>query len=342
MLLVICTNWIIVLTSGEVEMEFQEMNISKQKFGNTDMQITPIGFGAWALGGGNWVYSWGPQDDQESIDAIYHAMDLGINWIDTAAGYGLGHSEEVIGKALHGIKDRPYVFTKCSLTWNDKGEIIDSLKRDSIRKECEDSLRRLKLEQIDLYQIHWPRPDVDLEEGWDAMAELQREGKVRWIGVSNFSTEQMDRIRKIAPVNSLQPPYSLVKPGVQNEILPYCAANNMGVIVYSPMFSGLLTGKMTEERIMNLPPDDWRQHDPEFKQPRLKRNLELVKLLTDIGDRHGVEPGVVAIAWTLRNPAVTGAIVGMRRPSQVDGVYPAATFRLSPEEIEELDNFLDS
>lgn len=323
-------------------METQKKNLSKRKLGTTDMQITPIGFGSWALGGGDWIYSWGPQHDQESIDAIYRAIDLGINWIDTAAGYGLGHSEEVIGKALSGMKNRPYVFTKCSLTWNDKGEIIDSLKRDSIRKECEDSLMRLKLEQIDLYQIHWPRPDDDLEEGWEAMAELQREGKVRWIGVSNFSISQMDRIRKIAPINTLQPPYSLVKPDVQDEILPYCAENDIGVIGYSPMFSGLLTGKMTEERILNLPSDDWRQRDPEFIQPRLKSNLDLVKLITDIGERHGVEPGVVAIAWVLRNPAVTGAIVGMRRPSQVNGVYPAATFRLSPEEAEELDNFISS
>ena len=306
------------------------------------MKITPIGFGAWALGGGDWAYSWGPQDDQESIDAIYRAIDSGINWIDTAAGYGLGHSEEVIGKALTGMKNRPYVFTKCSLTWNDQGEIIDSLKRASIRKECEDSLRRLKLEQIDLYQIHWPRPDEDLEEGWAAMAELQREGKVRWIGVSNFSISQVERINKIAPVNCMQPPYSLVKPDVQDEILPYCAEHNIGVISYSPMFSGLLTGKMTEERILNLPPDDWRQHDPEFTQPRLQRKLDLGKILTEIGYLLGVEPGVVAIAWVLRNPAVTGAIVGMRRPDQVDGVYPAATFRLSTEEAERLYNFISS
>lgn len=323
-------------------MDSKNKDLIKRNLGSTDMEITPIGFGAWALGGGDWAYSWGPQDDKESIDAIYRAIDSGINWIDTAAGYGLGHSEEVIGKALTGMKDRPYVFTKCSLTWNDQGEIIDSLKRASIRKECEDSLRRLKLEQIDLYQIHWPRPDEDLEEGWAAMAELQREGKVRWIGVSNFSISQVERINKVAPVNCMQPPYSLVKPGVQDEILPYCAEHNIGVISYSPMFSGLLTGKMTEERILNLPPDDWRQHDPEFTQPRLQRNLELVKILTEIGERHGVEPGVVAIAWVLRNPAVTGAIVGMRRPDQVDGVYPAATFRLSTEEAERLDNFISS
>lgn len=311
-------------------------------FGNTDMQITPIGFGAWALGGGDWVYSWGPQDDQESKAAIYHALDLGINWIDTAAGYGLGHAEEVIGQALEGMSERPYLFTKCSLPWNERGEIVASMKRDSIRRECEDSLRRLKVSTIDLYQIHWPNPDPDIEEGWAALAELQREGKVRWIGVSNFSVAQMKRAEKIAPISSLQPPYSLIRPEVQEEILPYCQQKNIGVIVYSPMYSGLLSGKMTADRIQNMPPDDWRQRDAEFQMPKLERNLRLVSLLAEIGQRHNVEPGVVAIAWTLRLPSVTGAIVGARRPSQVDGVLPAATFRLSSSELEEIDGFISS
>jgi aryl-alcohol dehydrogenase-like predicted oxidoreductase len=314
----------------------------KRPFGNTDMQITPIGFGAWALGGGDWVYSWGPQDDQESKAAIYHALDLGINWIDTAAGYGLGHAEEVIGQALEGMSERPYLFTKCSLPWNERGEIVASMKRDSIRRECEDSLRRLKVSTIDLYQIHWPNPDPDIEEGWAALAELQREGKVRWIGVSNFSVAQMKRAEKIAPISSLQPPYSLIRPEVQEEILPYCQQKNIGVIVYSPMYSGLLSGKMTADRIQNMPPDDWRQRDAEFQMPKLKRNLRLVSLLAQIGQRHNVEPGVVAIAWTLRLPSVTGAIVGARRPSQVDGVLPAATFRLSSSELEEIDGFISS
>ncbi|MDX9864906.1 MAG: aldo/keto reductase [Anaerolineaceae bacterium] len=317
-----------------------QTNLQRRRFGNTDMHITPVGFGAWALGGGDWVYAWGPQDDRESIAAIHHALDQGINWIDTAAGYGLGHSEEVVGQALTGMSERPYVFTKCSLTWNERGEIIDSLKRDSIRRECEDSLRRLKIDAIDLYQIHWPRPDEDLEEGWSALAELQREGKVRWIGVSNFSIAQMQRVEEIAPVNSLQPPYSLIRPEVENEILPYCQEHNIGVIVYSPMYSGLLAGKMTAERIRNMPADDWRQHDPQFQQPLLEQNLRLVDTLVEIGKRHGVEPGVVAIAWTLRNPAVTGAIVGLRRPSQVDGIFPAVDFRLSPEEIEQLNRII--
>jgi len=260
----------------------------KRPFGNTDMQITPIGFGAWALGGGDWVYSWGPQDDQESKAAIYHALDLGINWIDTAAGYGLGHAEEVIGQALEGMSERPYLFTKCSLPWNERGEIVASMKRDSIRRECEDSLRRLKVSTIDLYQIHWPNPDPDIEEGWAALAELQREGKVRWIGVSNFSVAQMKRSEKIAPISSLQPPYSLIRPEVQEEILPYCQQKNIGVIVYSPMYSGLLSGKMTADRIQNMPPDDWRQRDAEFQMPKLERNQRLVSLLAEIGQRHNV------------------------------------------------------
>ena len=315
-------------------------NLRTRQLGSTDMFITPIGFGAWAIGGGDWVYAWGPQDDSESIAAIHHSLDLGINWIDTAAGYGLGHSEEVVAKALEGMSERPFVFTKCSLPWNDHGEFVDSLKRDSIRKECEGSLRRLKIDVIDLYQIHWPRPDEEIEEGWATLAELQREGKVRWIGVSNFSVDQLKRVASIAPVNSLQPPYSLLRPEVETEILPFCLNNNIGVIVYSPMYSGLLTGKMTEERIENMPADDWRQHDAEFKTPKLEKNMQLVDKLAEIGKQHEVEPGVVAIAWTLRNPVVTGAIVGARRPGQVDGTFPAMEFRLSPLEIEQLDYIL--
>ncbi len=310
--------------------------LQKRQLGNTDMHITPVGFGAWALGGGDWVYSWGPQDDKESADAIYHSLDLGINWIDTAAGYGLGHSEEVVGQTLAGMSERPYVFTKCSLVWNEKGEFTPSLKRDSIRRECEDSLRRLKMDCVDLYQIHWPNPDVEIEEGWATLAELQKEGKTRWIGVSNFSVDQMKRSQAIAPINTLQPPYSLIRPEVESEILPFCEKNNIGVIVYSPMYSGLLTGKMTAERIKNMPPDDWRQRDPEFLSPKLEKNLEIVAALSEIGKRHGVEPGVVAIAWTLRLSAVTAAIVGVRRPSQVDGIYPSINFRLSTQEIDRL------
>ncbi len=315
-------------------------NLQTRQLGNTDMHITTVGFGAWALGGGDWVYAWGPQDDHESIAAIHHALDLGINWIDTAAGYGLGHSEEVVGQALSGMHERPYIFTKCSLPWNERGEINSCLKRDSIRRECEESLRRLKLDAIDLYQIHWPRPEEELEEGWATLAELQREGKVRWIGVSNYSVAQMQQAEAIAPISSLQPPYSLIRPEVENEILPYCQEHNIGVIVYSPMYSGLLSGKMTAERIKNMPADDWRQRDSEFQMPRLEQNLKLVSTLAEIGKQHGVEPGVVAIAWTLRHPGVTGAIVGARRPSQVDGIFPSTTLRLSPQEIEQLNGMI--
>ncbi len=317
-------------------------DLQSRQLGNTDMHITTVGFGAWALGGGDWVYAWGPQDDHESIAAIHHALDLGINWIDTAAGYGLGHSEEVVGQALSGMNERPYIFTKCSLPWNERGEINSSLKRDSIRRECEDSLRRLKIDAIDLYQIHWPRPEADLEEGWATLAELKREGKVRWIGASNYSVAQMRQAEAIAPISSLQPPYSLIRPEVQNEILPFCQEHNIGVIVYSPMYSGLLSGKMTAERIKSMPSDDWRQHDPEFQSPRLEQNLKLVSTLEEIGNRHGVEPGVVAIAWTLRHPGVTGAIVGARRPSQVDGIFPSTTLKLSPQEIDKLDGLISS
>ncbi len=319
-----------------------ETDLQSRQLGNTDMHITTVGFGAWALGGGDWVYAWGPQDDRESIAAIHHALDLGINWIDTAAGYGLGHSEDVVGQALSGMSKRPYIFTKCSLPWNERGEINSSLKHASVRRECEDSLRRLKIDAIDLYQIHWPRPEPDLEEGWATLAELQREGKVRWIGVSNYSVAQMQQAEAIAPISSLQPPYSLIRPEVENEILPYCQEHNIGVIVYSPMYSGLLSGKMTADRIKNMPSDDWRQHDPEFQQPRLEQNLRLVSTLAEIGKQHGVEPGVVAIAWTLRNTSVTGAIVGARRPSQVDGIFPSTTFRLSPQEIEQLKGMISN
>ena len=317
-----------------------QTNLQTRQLGNTDMHITLVGFGAWALGGGDWVYAWGPQDDRESVAAIHHALDLGINWIDTAAGYGLGHSEEIVGQALKGISARPYIFTKCSLPWNERGEINSSLKRDSIRRECEDSLRRLQIDAIDLYQIHWPRPEEELEEGWSTLAELQREGKVRWIGVSNYSVAQMQQAEAIAPISSLQPPYSLIRPEVEKEILPYCQEHNIGVIVYSPMYSGLLSGKMTPDRIKNMPSDDWRQRDPEFQMPRLENNLKLVDILSEIGKQHGVEPGVVAIAWTLRHSAVTGAIVGARRPSQVDGIFPSAAFRLSPQEIERLNGIM--
>jgi aryl-alcohol dehydrogenase-like predicted oxidoreductase len=311
-----------------------------RQLGNSDMNITPVGFGAWAIGGGGWEYAWGNQEDQDSISAIRRALELGVNWIDTAAVYGLGHSEEVVAKALEGVSNRPYVFTKCELTWNENGEITGNLKADSIRREIEDSLRRLKVDVIDLYQIHWPDPDEDIEEGWTTLAELQQEGKVRWIGVSNFDVGQLKRAMAIAPVTSLQPPYSLIKREVEEEILPFCLENNIGVINYSPMQAGLLTGAMSRERTENFPDNDWRKRDDEFQEPRLSRNLKLQDLLMEIGKRHGRSAGEVAIAWTLSNPAVTGAIVGARNAAQVDGWINALTFRLSEDEINEIEAFV--
>lgn len=303
------------------------------------MDLTPIGVGAWAMGGGGWAFAWGPQDDTQSVAAIHAALDRGINWIDTAAVYGLGHSEEVVGRALEGRSNRPYVFTKCERTWNEKGEIRPVLKTDSVRKECENSLRRLRVDRIDLYQMHWPEPDADIEEGWSTMAKLKEEGKVRWIGVSNFTVSQMERCRKIAPITSLQPPYSAISPDVEQEILPYCRQHGIGVIVYSPMKSGLLTGKMSKERVANFAPDDFRRRALAFQEPQLTRNLELAEGMKRIGERHGRTAGEVAIAWTLRNQAVTAAIVGMRSPEQVEGVAGALEFRLTPEEIAEIDRF---
>ena len=313
-----------------------------RQLGNTDMHITPIGFGSWAVGGGGYQFGWGPQDDEQSVAAIHRALDLGINWIDTAAVYGLGHAEEIVARALKERTERPYVFTKCSRVWDDNDEIRGNLNAASIRRECEASLRRLQIDSIDLYQMHWPNPEQDIEEGWEAMAQLQQEGKVRYIGVSNFNVSQMQRIMKIAPISSLQPPYSLIKREVEQEILPFCQEHNIGVIVYSPMMSGLLTGTMTRERIQKLPADDWRKDNPEFQEPRLSRNLALAEKLGEIAYMHGRTTGEVAIAWTLANPAVTAAIVGARRPDQVDGIIGAAEFRLTDSELHEIEKFLES
>jgi aryl-alcohol dehydrogenase-like predicted oxidoreductase len=310
-----------------------------KRLGTSDLELTPIGIGAWAMGGAGWAFTWGAQDDGESIGAIHAALDVGLNWIDTAAVYGLGHSEEVVARALKGRSHKPLVFTKCARVWNDKREIAKSLKADSIRRELEGSLRRLQLDTIDLYQMHWPEPDADLEEGWGAMAQLRKEGKVRWIGVSNFNVDQLRRAQAIAPITSLQPPYSLISPEIEDTLLPYAQANHIGVIVYSPMKSGLLSGAMTRERIAAMPADDFRRRAAPFQEPRLTHNLALAELLRGIGNRHGRTAGEVAIAWTLRHPAVTAAIVGMRSPKQVEGVIGAAEFRLSPEEIAEIQSF---
>ena len=314
---------------------------SLRTLGNSDLHLTPIGFGAWAIGGGNWEFAWGPQDDDESIAAIHRALELGINWIDTAAIYGLGHSEEIVGRAVKSFSGaKPLVFTKCSMRWHQDRSIYRSLKPASLAEELEGSLRRLGVETIDLYQIHWPNPDEEIEEGWEALAKFQQQGKIRWIGVSNFNVEQMKRAQKIAPIPSLQPPYSMLRPAVEKEILPFAQANGIGVINYSPMVSGLLTGAMTAERIKTLPADDWRRKSVEFNEPKLSKNMRLVELLREIGSGHGVAPGVVAVAWTLHNPAITAAIVGGRSGKQVEGLAPALDFRLSEAEFARINGFL--
>jgi aryl-alcohol dehydrogenase-like predicted oxidoreductase len=314
-----------------------------RKLGNSDLHITPVGYGAWAIGGSGWQFGWGSQDDNESIAAIHRALELGVNWIDTAAVYGLGHSEEIVGLALKSWRGpRPYVFTKCGLRGDAKGDVQKVLTADSICGEVEDSLRRLSVDVIDLYQIHWP-PDPDsheLEEGWSTLADLKREGKVRWIGVSNFNVQQLQRARTIAPVSSLQPRYSLVHRKIEDEILPYCLSEGIGVIVYSPMASGLLTGAMTRERAARLPRDDWRRSHPDFTEPELSRNLALVDRLQEIARRRNRSTGEVAIAWTLHHPAVTGAIVGARNARQAEGVMRAGELRLTNEEVTEIETFV--
>lgn len=313
-----------------------------RRLGNSDLELTAIGFGAWAIGGGNWDFAWGPQDDNESIAAIHRALDLGINWIDTAAIYGLGHSEEMVGRALKGSQHKPLVFTKCSMRWHEDRTIFRSLKAASVAEELEGSLRRLGVETIDLYQIHWPNPEEEIEEGWEALARLREQGKIRWIGVSNFSVEQMKRVQKIAPITSLQPPYSMLRRAIEAEILPFAEENRIGVINYSPMVSGLLTGAMTAERVAAFPADDWRRRAVEFNEPRLSRNLRLVELLREIGGGQGVSPGVVAVAWTLHHAAITAAIVGGRSARQVEGLAPAMGFRLSEEEFARINAFIES
>jgi aryl-alcohol dehydrogenase-like predicted oxidoreductase len=313
--------------------------MERRRLGNSDLELTPLGFGSWAVGGGNWEFGWGAQDDRESIAAIHRALDHGVNWIDTAAVYGLGHSEEMVREALRTRPTKPYVFTKCSMTWSADRKIGHSLRADSVRRECEESLRRLGVDRIDLYQIHWPDPDGEVEEGWETLARLKSEGKVRWIGVSNFNVAQLERVRKIAPVTSLQPPYSAIQRRAERELLPYCSQHGIGVIVYSPMQAGLLTGAMTRERIAAFAADDWRRRSADFREPRLTRNLALQDLLVRMGARHGVSAAVMALAWALRRPEVTGAIVGARSAAQVDGFIRALELRLSPEELDEIERF---
>jgi aryl-alcohol dehydrogenase-like predicted oxidoreductase len=316
--------------------------VQTRKLGNSDLQITRVGYGAWAIGGSGWQFAWGSQDDSESVAAIHRALELGVNWIDTAAVYGLGHSEEVVGRALkewHG--SRPFIFTKCGLREDVAGEVQKVLSAESIRGEVEDSLRRLSVDTIDLYQIHWP-PDPDsgeLEEGWSTLANLKREGKVRWIGVSNFNVRQLQRAQAIAPVTSLQPRYSLVHREIEDQVLPYCLSKRIGVIVYSPMASGLLTGAMSRARAASLPKDDWRRLHPDFTEPNLSHNLALVECMREIANNHNRSVGEVAVAWTLRHPAVTGAIVGARNARQAEQVMRAAELNLNEVEVSEIESF---
>ena len=307
------------------------------QLGETGLQITRVGFGAWAIGGGDWEFGWGPQEDHESIAAIHRALEQGVNWIDTAAAYGFGRSERIVGRALEGLAERPYVFTKCSLLEGPGRKVIHSLKRDSIVREAEGSLQRLGIDAIDLYQIHWPIPDADINEGWTALAELKEQGLVQHIGVSNFNADQLQQIQQLAPVETLQPQYSLIERDAERELLPFAQRERIGVIVYSPMGSGLLTGRMNRERIAQLPEDDWRKHDARFNEPQLPGNLELVERLTAVADRRETTAGAVAVAWTLANPAVDGAIVGFRRPDQVDPILAAATLELTDDDLDEIE-----
>ena len=314
----------------------QTTQLKTAPLGATGLEITRIGFGAWAIGGGGWEFGWGPQEDDQSVAAIHHALEQGINWIDTAAAYGFGHSEQIVGRALEGRAERPYVFTKGSLLEGPGRRVVHSLRRDSLIREAEASLQRLGVDAIDLYQIHWPDPAADIEEGWAAVAELKERGLVRHIGVSNFDVEQLRRIQQIAPVETLQPPYSLVDRAVEDDILPFAEREGIGVIAYSPMGSGLLSGAMTRERIAALPDDDWRKRDERFTEPALSRHLAAVARLENVAERHGTTAGAVAIAWTLANPAVDGAIVGFRRPEQVDPLMAAAGLELEPEDMTEI------
>ena len=314
--------------------------------GNSTLMLTPIGLGAWAIGG-EWRFGWGHQDDAESIATIRRAIDNGLNWIDTAAIYGLGHSEDVVGRALQDIprRERPYVFTKCSLIWDQDRNTSHSLRSDSIRREVEQSLRRLKVDRIDLYQIHWPKWPASpeghdpgtIEEAWTTLTQLRDEGKAAFIGVSNFDVSHLKVISRIEVPTNLQPPYSMLRPEIEKEVLPYCLAHNIGVINYSPMQSGLLTGTMTRERFAALPEGDWRRNSRFFQEPMFSKAQFLVEHLRAIGAKHGRSPGEVAIAWTLRHPAITATIVGARKPQQINELMGAATFRLSQEEVEQLD-----
>lgn len=318
-----------------------------RKLGWTDLELTTVGLGTWAMGG-PWEYGWGPQDDDEAIAAILAAFETGINWIDTAPAYGLGHSEELIREALKWRKpspsgqksERPIIATKCGILWNEKKERVTCLKRDSVRRECHASLKRLGVEVIDLYQMHWPDPDQDVEQAWEEMTKLYEEGKVRYLGVSNFNIGQIKRVQKIHPVASLQPPYSMLRREAEDELLDYCARNKIGVVAYSPMQRGLLTGKFSAERLADLPLDDHRRRSPDFQEPQFSATLELVEGLKKIAQRHGRTCAQLAISWVLRRPEVTAAIVGARRPAQILETAPASDWKLGKKDIEDIERLL--
>jgi aryl-alcohol dehydrogenase-like predicted oxidoreductase len=310
-----------------------------RRLGSTGPEITTVGFGAWAAGGGGWAFSWGPQDDDASVAAIRHALSRGVNWIDTAAVYGYGHSEEVVGRALADVptSERPLVFTKCGLRWNDDDRMAQP-KRDSrperIREECEASLRRLRAETIDLYQFHWPdQTGTPVEDSWGTMLELVEEGKVRCVGVSNYDVALLERCEAVGHVESLQPPFSMIRRDVGGREIPWCADNGTGVIVYSPMQSGLLTDSFSVDRVKAFAPDDWRRRFDHFQSPRLEQNLALRDALKPIAAKHGTSVAAVAVAWTLAWPGVSGAIVGARSPEQVDGWLGAAGLALEEEDL---------
>ena len=315
----------------------------KRKLGFSDLELTTVGFGAWAVGGGNWDWGWGVQDDRESIEAIHKALDLGINWIDTAPAYGLGHSEEMVGKAIKGKRDQVILATKCSLVWEGRtdGKVDHRLKAWSVRKEAEDSLRRLGVDVIDLYQVHWPNPDEEIEEGWGEIARLIQEGKIRYGGVSNFSVEQIERVQKIHPVASAQPEYSMLARSPENGLLDYCAQHQIGVVAYSPMASGLLTGKYNRETLKDIHPEDWRlKYSQHFKPGNFIKNIERVEQLRLIAERFDRSIGELAIAWVLRRKELTSAIVGARRPSQIAQIAPASDWVLPADVIEEIEQIL--
>ena len=318
------------------------MSLPTRPLGTSGLDITTLGFGAWAAGGGGWSFSWGPQDDDASIAGMRHAIDRGVNWIDTAAVYGLGHSEEVVGRFLQTLapRDRPFVFTKCGLEWDDTDPMKVSrrtLHPDSIRRECDASLRRLGVERIDLYQFHWPdEGGVPLEESWHTMTRLVEQGKVRAIGVSNFDVRLLERCEARRHVDSLQPPFSLIKREAAGAQVPWCAAHDTGVICYSPMQSGILTDTFSAERVAALAAEDWRRRGPEFKSPQLERNIALRDALQPVAARHHTTVSAVAIAWVLAWPGITGAIVGARSAQQVDGWLPAATVVLTRDDLEDI------